>query len=818
MSRTGWALWTGLIVVFGGLLYAWALGLGPWKDPEPIGSKGVEPWMQPGDAPQTNSEATTANDGALGHSGESLERPGERSIAVEESAPAEIRGVLLRALPGVEASDGQPAAGVTVRLSAYRSRLEQALEVQTDEHGRFAIPIPERKSESTERMTCKLRVAGDAQWRSLEASEVVEFPDPETREVQLVQYGWDAVYGRVTDVLLQPLPELALRVTGQGEGALPKGEQRSVLSGEDGSFRFPVGWIGPLDVETPGFTLLFDSGWQVTERGEALPRELVVAAHASLAITVRDDLGEPVVDRLLSVRIAQHEAQGTDKVMDQSKRGWSARGKTDADGRIVFEELPAQQCLVVYSPIGALPRWREDGALVEESALAPRLVLQPGEEREATVTTQALRRIGGVVFEPDGKPSPNASYGLRHFDPQQQVVVDYLNGGFADEHGVWETETNLPADGGSVLVVAQGRIGEVPSLSPFGGPKPPDPLHVGWALAPWPWDGNPVTIQLQVMEKLGGRVVDPQGQPVPAEIRLQPHVNDWLPLGLLSGLAQETRADEQGFFAYRAVPKGNYRMVVRAKGHATKVLPTIPAGPQDMRIVLESTEPTQLTVRVHSEAPIREYVFLCTRLDPLDGASIRVPRLAETTRVDQPKGWPDEATRVWYGSSSYRGPLGRASFHMSPSDQAEKTFTIDPGLYWIGAKAAIVGGGTTFPMGTGLVEVGAGSYTVDVHVQPMGRLEGRVQPLDQGAAEPGQEMHLAIAEPGGEVLAVQGLLDNLRRYHELGTDGCFTLYEVPVGTWELRLGPKPMLEKGDAMRRYRVTVTAGENDPIEWWL
>ncbi len=818
MSRVGWVFWTLLALVGAGVLYAWALGVGPWQDPAPIGSQGVAPWVADGEPEESPQPTPHPGPAALGPEG-------HRAAGVEPIPQATLQGVLLRANPGVDPEHASPAAGVTVTLSAYRSTLTEPLAVQTDEQGRFRFPIPDAKPATVQTMPptvqsmkVKLRVAGCSQWRDLLHAEDLPWPAPPNREVTLVQYGWDAVHGRVIDVLQNPVADLPLQVISEGRGALPQGESRTVLTGPDGAFRFPAGWVGAIRLKSPEYTLLCDSGESLGEQGQSRPREIIVAAQANLEVLIRDDLGEPAVARNVSVRLSKWESQGARDHVAEGKLGWSVRGKTDEEGRVVFPAVPADQALVVYGPSGPFPRSQSDGALVSEESLAPRLRLSPGETRQTFVTTRALRPIQGRILEPDGKPSPSARFSVFALDPATRTFRDYVRGGLGEADGSFQMTLDVPQGVEQVLLLAQGRIGEVPSLSPFGGSQPPDPLHAGWSLAPWPWEGQPVVIPLRVMQKFGGRVVNEDGQGVSATLRIQPLAQDWIPQRLLSGHPQTTDSDAQGFFSYPAVPEGAYRMTVQAKGYQTLLLPSISPGSQDRIFELESAALARLVLRVKSDAPIREYVYLCTPLTPFEGVDPRAQPLGSTVRVDRPVGWPAEATRVWYGSSSYRGPLGRANFVMRPSAEAEMILEVPPGLYWLGAKAAIEGAGTTFPIGTGLVEVGAGTHTVEFHVRAKGSLAGRVQPFEAHGAEGGQEWHLALAEVGGSVLAVQGVLEPLQSFHELASDGSFALPAVPVGTWELRLGTRAQLESGAAQRRFRVNVSAGENAPIAWWL
>ena len=812
MSRTAWALWTVLGLGLGLLLYAWALGVGPWEDPEPYTEEGVRPWME-----EKPPQAPDGPDPALLELQGQPEGEGQRTAAEEPVTPALIEGILVRVEPGTDPAQAPPAAGVTVSLRAHRSTLTEPYRVTTDEAGRFAIPIPPPKKESFKDMSCRLFVAGTKAWRSLRQDVKVVLPAEGSQTVRLEQFGYDAIRGRVQDALRAPVVDLELQVVSQGQGALEKGESRTVKTGPDGEFRFAPGLFGELGIAGSGYTLLQDTGFATDERGAFLPRELTVAPHATLEVLLVDPDGQPIVDELVSVRIADHEAHGVASPFDSKKRGWSVRAEADGDGRVRFEGLPAQQCLVVYGPTGGKPRIRADGELVGLEELAPRLRLEPGEVREATITGRSTFSVTIKVLEPDGSPSPSPITSAIALDRQTGRTTGYLDGGFADEGGVREFQLEPVGGERDAFIMAQGRIGEIRSMSPFGGSTPPDPLHAGWALVPLPWTGAPVEIQLGVMEKIGGRVVDSEGQAIQAEVRLRPMQDDWMENQLLSGQPKMVNTSEDGTFLYRAVPPGSYRLTVQGKGFQPTDPITVAAGSMDLEIVVAAAERSRVTIQLHSKLTLDESVFVCSPMQPHREGPLDLPKLAQKTTVQEPRGWPAQATRVWYGSSSYNGPLGRANIVMVPDPQATRTFEVQPGYYWIGGKASIQNGATTFPVGTGLVYVGPGDYHVDLHVGAQGKLAGRIMNFEPKSVA-GEELFVALAPKAGPALEVRGRREPMESVHEVSSDGSFRLFQVPVGNWEVRVGPRSVLESGGALRRFPVTIQTGDNPDLECWL
>ena len=59
----------------------------------------------------------------------------------------------------------------------------------------------------------------------------------------------------------------------------------------------------------------------------------------------------------------------------------------------------------------------------------------------------------------------------------------------ADEDGRFEEELVLAEAADELVVIARSAIGEEPALSPFGGPKLPDPLQCAWEALELPESG-----------------------------------------------------------------------------------------------------------------------------------------------------------------------------------------------------------------------------------------------------------------------------------------------------------------------------------------
>jgi hypothetical protein len=110
-------------------------------------------------------------------------------------------------------------------------------------------------------------------------------------------------------------------------------------------------------------------------------------------------------------------------------------------------------------------------------------------------------------------------------------------------------------------------------------------------------------------------------------------------------------------------------------------------------------------------------------------------------------------------------------------------------------------------LGTGLVRFTAGKYELTFHQAVGTRLEGRV-----AGAPP--ELCVAVAQPGGELIAVDARRRELVRVVELGATGAFALELVPAGELELRVGTREELSAGRWRHRERFT-SAGETVRIE---
>ena len=198
-------------------------------------------------------------------------------------------------------------------------------------------------------------------------------------------------------------------------------------------------------------------------------------------------------------------------------------------------------------------------------------------------------------------------------------------------------------------------------------------------------------------------------------------------------------------------------------------------------------------------------IVLRGHLIPHSGLHVDAPLLPAQARYTQPRGWPENALALSYGSEGDTSALGDERYEYWPIEGTSTSMDLDPGWYWFGAKGHAKGGTTLgFPMGTGLVRLEAGTHRLHFVLSASAQIQGRVI-----GTNPLQELQVGLCAEDGKLIPVDVRREELRTTSDLGADGSFLLTKVPVGVFELRAGTKSELESGTWRARKTVSIESG---------
>ncbi|MCB9907454.1 MAG: carboxypeptidase regulatory-like domain-containing protein [Planctomycetes bacterium] len=639
---------------------------------------------------------------------------------------------------------------------------------------------------------------------------MVEAPSSGERSAALAPTLQDAsqaparLAGTVRNLLGQPLSGVSLVwIPMTDHGPDPSWTDRPAcraVSDAQGQFAFGAVPEGQLQWEDPDSLPVYIPVPTRNDRGEWNAWDLVGTGVATLVVEKLDGLGQPAGATSVGLRVAELERWGRGLQQDLGAGILRQKRTTDGEGRAIFERVPARQRMEVALEGVTYDRFANDGSLRESLDGGALLCLEPGERR--TVWQQDSWLDGDfLVQESDGTPAVGAVVEIYEHLPQPWRKPRLFGGGSCDEAGRFALRGSIRVPTANLQMVVRGRNGAPPSYSPFGGMKWPDPLHAAWRTLAKDDLGH-VSVVLEPTWTWAGRVIDEQGQPVQARLRLQPLEGDWHPDLLPSGMPKEQRTDEAGAFRWLGVPNGRFQLEVWATGGQFLRFENLQPDGSPLEIVLPTTLRARIRIRVEGEPGLQGVAILCTRLLP-DGEELpRFPELISGAIANDLRGWPVEAPEHWYDRGAYRGPFGHADFAAQPIQGLQHEFEVEPGTYWLAATAYTADRTACYPVGTTPVEVGPGSYELTIPLRPGGSLYGIVPDWT-----PGSDWVVALFASDGAPLGIYD--DSSRRSLDLpiASDGAFWIARAPVGRFELRAGPRAAVLAGTAPWRSSVEVT-----------
>ena len=778
-------------------------------------------WIERGPDDAGPHDADALAGGAAPLEGEPAAAPSE--LMSDAAPPAEHREEASAASPG--AADrwltgrvvGIPdPASPEVRVAAPNVAVELRLDgdtttATTANDGSFAFPWPSASG------GVEVVVAADERWR--EASAALDDSHGDGAELVIVRARHGDLTGRVVDPDGAPLGGALVLLGGYSD---PEHEVETDAAG-----RFALRdatWQRVLGVGTPAHRLLSATTAREVETGGWEPIEVVCAPAGTLVVTVVDAAGHPLPDVPVAASLSAAEQQVAG-VSGWFARPPSVRATTDGTGAALLERAWSGRALSLRVDARGLERVAErmhaggELAFAPSEASAPIVVPLDG-ELTVVARVEAPFVLTGVVRRTHGPASEDV-------DGAQVIVRD--QGIDGDE---WERRV------GSTLADADGAFAiELPIHALIG------PLHVAAANDDAPRaavelamaeavveltadrrrrGGAHVELALAPTLAISGRIVDADGDPLPADARAFPGHVHVVPVGSGApfheasfGRPVYASVEPDGSFRARGLAPGTYDLFVATE---VRAFFTCPVAFQRVASVAAGTE--GLVVRLDVDLPVRAEVRLRAPGDAPVGGLLTVVRYegvpdegpiaagaAHTARALTE--WPRRLMLSFSGGSAWHTSRGSA-FASTFKVRGPGPYTLPElgeGWYRFAVQPYAADGAPGFaPMATELLYL-TGEIEVAFELVETGLVEGRVR-----VDGPATELRVALRGVDAHALPLlgksgfgKGLVDSL----EVAADGRFRIEGAPAGACELWVGTEGELVDGEPRARVALTVRAG---------
>ena len=771
-------------------------------------------------APRALEERASASPVASQESSQELDdATGARVALSSEPSHAEggivLEGRVLELATGAALERGTPASGATVALDQGMLRLGEdeggPPSVKSGDDGTFRFELPD---EGKRPLTRVLFVAGDERLRYASVKCRLEEGESRRGGLVLARYEHGELAGRTLDVRGQPVAGVEVVLLGLDETGETVVPGLTALSDGAGAFRFGrTSEVHELEAKKPGYTLIDALRPTQREDGRWEPLEVVLCAEGALRVQVVDPAGEPVPDVQVSATVAAPERYGL------TNRSWSnltkpRSAKTDPAGTALLSSVWADQRLRVSLylaregedavRLAEFERLEGEKAVPERAEGGAPLVVEHGRERTLRIELAGRYRIHGRVLEQDGSAFREPWVTVRTLDRPRFASGSLEQARRGDERGRFELELFALEPLGLVLVAATdtGPRAFIPGSAP---------AKSAWTvidLSARPTVADELTLVMSATGAIGGRIVSDPPE-VGLSIRAHPCSGE-LPFGGLVNGASRFATSRKGEFRLAGLPAGRYDLeVVPSARYPTVWVRDVEAGTEGLTIALAGKRPARVTVEVTlSEGELGETILLTGKLEP-HGAAPEVPELPAQGTQREPRGWPPDLLQLWSGGGGHTDEVGWTNYVLAPMKENPTTLELDEGFYWIGAKAKAKDGNLTFPIGTGLVRVGAGEHRLRFELGPGASVEGRVT----GAAL-GSDLCVALAH-AGRLLELDVRREEMKTMAELGHDGWFRFPLVPVGELELRVGTRADLLAGRWLARQELRTARGVTASVE---
>ncbi len=737
----------------------------------------------------------------------------ERVSAVEPAVPepeAEptpedvliVTGRVWNVPSGGDRTAATPAVGVKVRLSFFSLGAGNEPTDVTDDSGSFRL----EKNVDDYHSQAQVLAFNDEIYAY--ASERIQWNKDSVGPlvVDIYRIAFGDLDGQVVDRSGRPVAG-ARMVFMEGDSPV-----RETVSDAQGQFAFSKSEKhGYVLGELPGWTTLVSPAVRKDEAGSWMPVRVVMCESSALRIRVETEEGEPVGGIRLLLDLSHDEPLGREQGGPSSSYRAMLWGETNVKGIAMFPVVWAGVKLRLRPSFEGINFFieREMGGnlLTEASSSAGRPIsLLPKSERQFTLQVKPARIIKCRVVGPDGAPFAKAHVRLIS---ESQVSMGPSSVGIwtmADAEGRCEIKVQSPLPLGPALLSAS----DLPTRYLPGQPNA-SPIACSVSLHLDRLPKGEVLLKLAPTYAIAGTLIDAKGNPLKGRVGVNPIGSELVGRMLTTGFAPMAMTSKQGRFSITGLPEGRFNLTAKSSKLAKVVVQDVRAGTDDLVIRMEEQLAAHVDVRFDTGGvPMKQYVTLVGWHTPARGLEPQFPALPRNATFHDPIGWPPELQGLWYGGGNSANETPGNEYWLTPTDVPHKELNLEPGSYWFGAQARAEDGTLFAQMGTGLVQIAEGNYSVMFKMRPCVELSGRV--LGTAAVN---DLALALAFPDGKLLPLNIGRESMQSIVELGAMGDFHLKCVPAGKYELRIGTRAALELGGASVTRAIELVHGKPLQVE---
>jgi RNA polymerase sigma factor (sigma-70 family) len=713
-----------------------------------------------------------------------------RELVAAASQIALVRGLVEDTGIGTEPGHGQPVANVVVRCRLKQpGSTTSEVEVTTDSQGNFQIELPAHA------VLIAAKAPGNEMQRAAywNAPEGPDAPPGPPESLLLSRYPNGQLVGIVTEPSGTAVADAQITLSGWEEG---ERKTQTTSSAQDGSFGFkPRETDSALAAERDGFLQVSASTPTQRPRGGWEPARILLARAGILTVEVVDALGQPIRE-IPNVAVLLSGAEQGLLTATNCGGGNYFRGLAPVvQGRATLP-VPAELQLQLYAgntqfdrELGGQCQARSSGSQAGQP-----IVVGAGKE---LMLRMVIRNLKVLVLNQDGQVAADTQLRLEaprngHLEPLRIATTD-ANGRFEFPMGT--------ASGVRALLATATGTGANSGLR-----------AQRWLRLD---DAAPKSLELRLApaQQLVGHVHDASGRAIVAQVRRAltlPGENESIGYGELS-------TDENGAFSLPSVAGAVQRLEVLSNEFATvacdDVLPDTP-----IEVVLK--QPKRARLRLVTNATTTAIADLVVRVDYLEAKNELAPAwptLGATTHwshaaLQVPLPLHDLSQRIQCPEGTWRTEEYR---HVPPIDGPTGRvyeLQLDSGPASISVSGSGANNETLSLVATGPVTIPADQVELPLALSRTTTCRGSIV-FAEGSTR--FAACVGIADDSGRLLMLSKSHGAAwETMQEASSHGFFALSEVPVGVWELQVGTRADLERGEARRRQRVVIAGDGDEPI----
>jgi len=752
----------------------------------------IWPWLPDRNVPNAPNEISAAPAEAK----EVAEKDNE-VVRVEQPAnplAMQVQGIVEDAQFGADKGTGLPARNVAVTCELHfkttgRSwpRVEER-QAATDAAGAFTFTVPNGAS------VASITTAASDTHRRAYVSRV---RDNDYTSLVLTRYPSGMLEGQVIEPSGVPVGGATVTL-----GHWEDGKKVYLETSADASGRFVFRKVPEqawLDGQKDGYIQIGDTRLITLAKGGWRPAQVLMAPAATLVVHVEDAAKKPALEvHGVAVRLGERETMGLYAQLNSIGRAFRDTQKAVA-GTVVLT-VPADLELMLYAA-------NTQYDLIEEGRVVPRdeapdgqpIKLSRGERRVLRMTVDTSCIVRGRVIGPNGDPMPSAYIQLNRKQASSFGSIGVIE---VDAEGRFEQRFHS-ARPFQALLSASAEIGG---------------KHYGVArlLDVRGQTSFDETLVLSDANVAHCRVRAADGKAIKASVRIEvrlPDSEDYVMCG-----RHDASSDPQVRIAVD--PELEYRGEVSAKGYATKVCELQPG--KHSEIVLEPRPRTRVRLRARIASAQQGTPSLPTAPGRFGRLVVRVGYF-EANSGAQPE-WPLLTTdHPWTRASAtavatvQREAGGDGMWRWEDLDGSlrdgvcEIVLERGPAVILVSGEAS---NNVLLPHHTtGPVVIGKDDLELPVTFAPTVKRHGQIRFSEKHKSF---DAYVAVADDKGRLLSINAFGDIYYWQPMLpaSSHGHFAISGIPVGVWELRVGTKEALERGDARWRQRVVFEPGDASPL----